>query len=117
MNSQLVDFLDNEQMLNAKQYGFRTNKFTSLALIKFTDQVLEAMNRGNSVLDIFLDFSKAFDTIDHSILLNKLKVLNFSNISVNVFFKLPHKPQTTYYDGCLILFSDINYNLPFFIYY
>jgi len=84
MNCQLTNFLESENILNPQQYGFRKDKSTSHTLAGFTDSVLEALNDGDSVLGIFLDFSKAFDTIDHRILIDKLKSLNFSNTSVTL---------------------------------
>jgi len=84
MNCQLTNFLESENILNPQRYGFKNNKSTLHAMARFTGSVLEALNDGYSVLEMLLNFSKAFDTIDHSILIDKLKSLNFSNTSVTL---------------------------------
>ena len=64
------------------------------------------MNQGKSVLGIFLDFSKAFDTIDHSILLIKLESMNFDFRSVELLKNYLHgRQQKTYVNGS---YSDIS---------
>ena len=52
-----------------KQYGFRTNHSTYMAVIDFIKDVSEAFDEGMNTIGIFMDLSKAFDTIDHDILL------------------------------------------------
>ena len=51
------------------QFGFRKGKSTHMALIRLIDKITEALDQGDIVIGIFLDFSKAFDTVDHDILL------------------------------------------------
>ena len=59
--------------LHKSQFGFRKGHSTSHALNYSIHQIQQALKQGNHVLGIFIDLSKAFDTIDHSILLEKLK--------------------------------------------
>ena len=54
------------------QYGFRPEHSTEYAAIEITDRIIAAMDKNNSPLNVYLDLSKAFDTIDHAILLEKL---------------------------------------------
>ncbi len=54
------------------QFGFQKNHSTAHALASFVDTVTESLDKNDYVLSLFIDLSKAFDTIDHSILLQKL---------------------------------------------
>ena len=72
INTQLVEHLEKNYLLAENQYGFRSNRSTKDALLSFSTQAYKAFNNGNCMLGIFIDFSKAFDTLDHDILINKL---------------------------------------------
>ena len=54
------------------QFGFQKGKATHMALITLVDRITEPLPNGDYVVGAFLDFSKAFDTVDHAILLNKM---------------------------------------------
>ena len=83
INKQIMTHLENNKILTDMQFGFRKNKSTSSALIELTNNVLKAFNDGKCVLGVFLDFSKAFDTLDFKILKRKLHNLNFNELAVN----------------------------------
>ena len=68
-------FLEEKRLLSQSQFGFRLKRSTSTASIAFTDQVLESMDKGCVTGTVFLDLRKAFDTVDHLLLINKLKSL------------------------------------------
>ena len=55
------------------QYGFRKLHSTELAALEFTDKIVLNLDESKLTLAIFLDLSKAFDTIDHCILFDKLR--------------------------------------------
>ena len=55
------------------QYGFLEGKSTTGVILRFTDEVYESLNNEKSLISVFLDFSKAFDTVDHSFLLKKME--------------------------------------------
>ena len=70
--SQLYDYFRNNDLFYDSQYGFLKNHSTEYAAKELTDKVLKDIDERNISLAIFMDLSKAFDTLDHSILINKL---------------------------------------------
>lgn len=79
---QINTFLNNNNILNTYQSGFRSSHSTETALLCVTDDIRRAMDlRKCTVLTLF-DFSKAFDCVDHSLLLVKLQNLGFSESSL-----------------------------------
>ena len=54
------------------QFGFRKNFSTTLALIEVTDNLIQNMENGNTSVGVYLDLQKAFDTVNHQILLAKM---------------------------------------------
>ena len=69
---QLDDYMTKNKLFNTSQYGFRKNHSTEFAAVEFVDKVAKAIDDHEVPFSIFIDLSKAFDTLDHQILLNKL---------------------------------------------
>ena len=72
MYNRLFSFIDKHNLLYKYQFGFRAGHGTDMALIYLVDKILKALNDNEIVLGVFLDFSKAFDTVNHHIHLDKL---------------------------------------------
>ena len=72
MYNRISNFIHKHNLLNEYQFGFRQKRSTNQALIVLLDTITAALDNGDIVLGVFLDFSKAFDTVDHQILLNKM---------------------------------------------
>ena len=72
MVKRLIAFIDKNKILSKHQYGFRQNRSTEHAIIDFVDKITKAIDQGKFSVGIFLDLLKAFDTINHKILIRKL---------------------------------------------
>ena len=72
MYNRLSEFIELNDILYRLQFGFRKRHSTSVALMVLTDKITKALNDGEYVLGVFLDFSKTFDLVNHEILLRKL---------------------------------------------
>ena len=70
--SRMLNYLNKNSILSKNQYGFRKNHSTSLALLDLYDKISLAIDRKEFAVGVFLDLSKAFDTLDHNILFEKL---------------------------------------------
>ena len=78
-NIQIVAYLLKHDLLDPYQSAYKKNHSTFTALLKITDDILDSIDDSEITLLIFLDFSKAFDTVNHRILIEKLKILGFQN--------------------------------------
>jgi hypothetical protein len=74
MLNRLLSFFNYNNILNNCQHGFRLNHSTSTAIAQLLNTVTYALDKGEYVLSLFLDLAKAFDSLDHSILIKKLEL-------------------------------------------
>jgi len=72
IKTRLTNFLEKSFAFSDNQFGFRNNKGTSKAVQTLVSCINNKLDDGNKVLGIFLDVKKAFDCVDHEILLSKL---------------------------------------------
>ena len=70
--SRLISFIDKYKILFNRQYGFQKDKSTEYALIDIIENIMTSLDKKESPCCVFLDFAKAFDTVNHKILLGKL---------------------------------------------
>ena len=82
--NQLYSFFSQHKLLNESQYGFRAEHSTEYAALELVDRLNSVLDNNEIPFSIFLDLSKAFDTIDHSILINKLSHYGIKGIPLNL---------------------------------
>nr|CAI5852127.1 unnamed protein product [Callosobruchus analis] len=79
LNEQLRSYLLSHAILPDEQAGFRAGHSCCTALLNVTDNILKATDRGEITILVLLDYSKAFDTINHSVLISVLHSIGLSN--------------------------------------
>ena len=99
MYNRLINFTDKNQILSKHQYGFRKNRSTEFAIIELADKITKGIDQGQYTLGIFLDLSKAFDIINHRILIEKLEHYGIRGICLKWFKNyLENRKQTVKYN-------------------
>ena len=73
MCRRLLSFLNKHHILSDHQYGFQAKRSTQQTIIELVDKITSAIEKNEYTIGIFLDLSKAFDTVDHEILISKLE--------------------------------------------
>ena len=77
--SQLLEYIDQKQMLQDTTSGYRKGLSTTSVLLCIRDRIIRAMKNGELTLITFADFSKAFETVEYSIVIRKLNALEGSS--------------------------------------
>ena len=85
VQKQLLSYLESEKLLTNSQYGFRPKRSTEMAATAFFDSIRCEADKGNLVGTIFIDLRKAFDTLSHSKLIEKLSSYGIDNIELDWF--------------------------------
>ena len=75
LRNRLADYLDSNNSFNKNQHGFRKGRSCLTQLLSHHDNIINLLEQGYNVDVVYLDFAKAFDKVDHNILLHKLKNL------------------------------------------
>jgi hypothetical protein len=81
----MSDFLEKYNFFSKKQYGFQSGLNTGLAVIDFMSQAYNGINEGKVCAGIFVDVIKAFDTVDHKVLLNRMESAGIRGVAQNWF--------------------------------
>ena len=78
LRKKLVEYIEENNIIVNEQYGFRSGKSCTTQLLKHFERILEIIDNSANADVIYLDFSKAFDKVDHEILLNKVKAVGIT---------------------------------------
>ena len=113
MKIHLVSYIENNNILNKGQFGFQSGKSTLDALIKFSSKVYSQLDQSNYLLSILVDFSKAFDTVPHALLLRKLDYYGIRGAINNWFADyLSNRTHITIVDGVASCSANVSLGVP-----
>ena len=113
MHKRLYNFLNEHSILFSNQFGFRKNNSTSTALIQITEKIKESIDKSKYGCGIFIDLRKAFDTVNHSILLSKMEHYGARDTALEWFKSyLSNRKQYVYSNGESSQLKDITCGVP-----
>ena len=102
MYNRLYDYLVKHDILFKKQFGFQKGHSTEHALLELISEISDSFEQNKYTIGVFIDLSKAFDTVDHDILISKLKRYGITGENLNWFKNyLTDRKQCVTYDGLL----------------
>ena len=111
--NRFLEYFNKYNILSDKQYGFRKNHSTSLALVNLYDKISTAIDQKEIAVGIFLDLSKAFDTVNHGILFDKLKHYGIRGLAfewVKSYFS--NRLQFVQFNDCFSASKNITCGVP-----
>lgn len=113
MHNRVSNFLEGNKILYDRQFGFRAGRSCEQALLTANNEILSALNKKQIALLLLIDFSKAFDMVDHDILLDKLDHYGIRGIA-NDWFKsyLCDRKQSVCIGGKLSTELVLKYSVP-----
>ena len=113
MHDRLYDCLVKYSILYSFQFGFRKAHSTYMALTCILDKLHNALEKGEYAIGIFIDFRQAFDTVDHSILLQKLYHYGIRGVAYDWFCDyLKNRTQLVSYHNIQSNYADISCGVP-----
>ena len=113
IHDQLYDYFDKYNLLAEQQYGFRKRHYTEYAAVKLIDHVSKEMENGKTPTNVYIDLSKAFDTLTFDILLFKLKYYGVTDTALDLMRSyLTNRKQYVVFNGCQSDYSEIYTGVP-----
>ena len=113
VHRQVIEFIEQNKLLSAFQFGFRPKLSTELAVTLLLDDIRKNVDEGKLVGATFIDLRKAFDTISHSNLLDKLSQYGIRDVELNWFTDyLFNRSVVVSYDNCLSNANDVLTGVP-----
>ena len=113
MYNRLYDYLTKNNILFKKQFGFQKNHSTEHALLELISEISESFENSKYTIGVFIDLSKAFDTVNHDILISKLRRYGITGTNLDWFKNyLTNRKQRVTYDGSLTKTKRIVCGVP-----
>ena len=113
MHTRVLEFLDSNNSLFESQYGFRPGMSCEHALLNAQNKILHSLGNKKISLLLLLDYSKAFDVIEHTIMMKKLKHYGINGVALKWFESyLSGRQQFVTIEGTDSRPKDIQYGVP-----
>ena len=113
MYNRMIKFINKHKLLYKYQFGFRKDHSTYMALIILIDKITTALDRGDFTIAVLIDFRKAFDTVDHEILLDKSYHYGIRGIVFDWMKSyLSNRQQQVSYNGINSTYKPVNCGVP-----
>ena len=110
---QLTNHFIKNKLLSPQQYDFRTKHSTELAALNLVDHLTYKLDNGIILINIYIDLSKAFDTLIHRILLDKLSYYGINGVAKNLLQSyLSHRHQVVDFNGSTSDTLEIKTGVP-----
>ena len=111
--ARLLDYITKCSLISDVQYGFRPTYSTELALYQLCHDIHSAIDSKRYQISVFCDLSKAFDSLSHKILLEKLEIYGIRGAALRWFYSyLSLRKQYTVYNGCKSSLTSVSYGVP-----
>jgi hypothetical protein len=113
INEKLTAYLDQHKLLSCKQYGFRKNKSCALQILKCKNYWSKQIDIGESLDVVYIDFSKAFDTVSHKKLVLKLASYGINGLVLSwIKCFLTNRVQRVRVENCLSMPMKVSSGVP-----
>ena len=113
MYNRLYSYLNDNNLFFQKQFGFREGHSTNHAHIQLINNICDSFNQNKYTLGVFIDLSKAFDTVDHNMLLKKLSLYGIKNNNLKWFSSyLSNRKQFIQAGAIKTSYENITFGVP-----
>ncbi|CAM4400076.1 unnamed protein product [Caretta caretta] len=113
LKESILKHLEEREVIRNTQHGFTKGKSCLTNLIAFSDEITGSVDEGKAVEVLFLDFSKDFDTVSHSILANKLKKFGLDEWTIRwIESWLDHQAQWVVINGSMSSWQLLSSGVP-----
>ena len=113
IHKRIMSYLLDANILSNCQYGFQKNRSTYMPLLLLQENITKAFEKGNMVCGIYLDLKKAFDTVDHTILIGKLVKYGFANAPLSLLKSyLTERQQCVNFNGVMSALKPVKIGVP-----
>ena len=113
MYNRLQKHLSENNLLFERQFGFQSSKSTEHAILELSDEILNSFEKNNFTVGVFIDLSKAFDTVNHDVLIKKLSYYGINTNNLAWFSSyLRNRQQYISADGVCTESQNITCGVP-----